>query len=141
MIILSWNCQVLGNHCAAQVLIKLVGKKGPKVLFLVETIFYIGNETCSNSPGFSLHESCFPVQGGVANLLFSEKMILFQIPELSHLTTLILLFIILYKEHGGYLVSMATPRINVNVRHGLCYTTCIAEPLFLGFALEILMRS
>lgn len=37
MIILSWNCRGLGNHRIVQVLIELVRKKGPKILFLMET--------------------------------------------------------------------------------------------------------
>ena len=37
MIILSWNCQGLGNRRAVQVLTDLVRKKGPTILFLMET--------------------------------------------------------------------------------------------------------
>ncbi|KAK9989376.1 hypothetical protein SO802_029615 [Lithocarpus litseifolius] len=37
MIIMSWNCRGLGNRRAIQVLTDLVRKKGPKILFLMET--------------------------------------------------------------------------------------------------------
>ena len=37
MIAISWNCQVLENRRAVQVLADLVRKKGPKILFLMET--------------------------------------------------------------------------------------------------------
>ena len=37
MIIISWNCRGLGNHWAIQVLTDLVRKKGPTILFLMET--------------------------------------------------------------------------------------------------------
>ena len=34
---LSWNCRGLGNQCAVNVLSNLVGKKKPKIVFLMET--------------------------------------------------------------------------------------------------------
>ena len=37
MIIISWNCRGFGNQRAIGVLTKLVRKKGPTVLFLMET--------------------------------------------------------------------------------------------------------
>ena len=37
MIVLSWNCRGLGNRSAVEVLADLVRKKGPTILFLMET--------------------------------------------------------------------------------------------------------
>lgn len=37
MIVLSWNCRGLGNRSAVEVLAVLVRKKGPTILFLMET--------------------------------------------------------------------------------------------------------
>ena len=37
MIVLSWNCRGIGNCHAVQVLVDLVRKQGPKILFLMET--------------------------------------------------------------------------------------------------------
>ncbi|XP_075650201.1 uncharacterized protein LOC142620776 [Castanea sativa] len=76
MIIRSWICRGLGNHCAVEVLSELVRKKAPIILFLMETKLTDREmKPIKMELGFYglLSVSCNDYRGGLA-LLWKEEV-------------------------------------------------------------------
>lgn len=92
MSLIAWNCRGLGNHTTVQVLLDLVQRKKPRVLFLCE--MFVGRHRIEHVRKHLGFAYCFAVdsvgrRGGLALLWKRDVEVVIQECSLNHIDAMV----------------------------------------------------